>query len=1046
MVDHRLDSLAASPPPDYRPVRPPESNPWWPLPHDYDTLCKEGQRAARVNSCTMRRTPEEFVAAWAFFRQTYLVPPATKEGFFYKRFVPSPPAHYQIIEDIARYPRNIHIAPRGSAKCLPAGQRVLLASGAWCPIEQLRVGDRVVRVDACDRLTVGTVRAVLAAGYKEVFEVRLGSGFKVRATAEHKLRRLLAWTPVSGLQPMDRIATLRGTGLSSLTGRPAQNDEAYLLGLLVGDGSLDASLRFTNADDEAISAFQRICAARGWGVRKVGRSKYTWTATVERRRGAGTPTEWLRRHALMHCTRLRKHTPLWVMSSSDPAVVTSYLRGYFDTDGTVSKGGNVELTSICEHLTCDVQLLLLSIGIRSRVNRVKTHCNGVHGVAYKVTIQDTPDRQRFSELVGFGLTYKQQAICWPVNRGNNGHYDVIPPEWRSLCDMPATTLRKAGGPRIDNGYGTTRDKLRDVADRTGSAVLQTVAASDLRWDDVLSITSVGHAATYDIQVDDGANFICEGVVTHNSTVITQELNLLLALTRPYASIFNAFSVSRLVTFNLMKICTQFEQNERIVEDFGPQRPGRMAARRIWSTKEGLLTLRNGGTIEAVPVDGRKRGARPDFIFLDDPEYDPEHEASETDLSKHLESLLFHQLLPMLDADEQHGQTFTWIGTLINRASALNKVMFGDDPRFEWWNRRMYAAESVDPDTGARSYFWPQKWDADALAKKREVLGDAAYDAEMQSNPRSAQACIFHLDPQLDMYNVSGDVVTSHRGVSAKGQDAQLCTVTWTQFLSELAILFVIDLAHRPGPTSDFNCCLVVGIDHLYDWWALDLIASRTRHDVFIRDVLALGAKWRPAIVGVEDAAAQALFGGWMESAAREAAGWLPRLMHPIRYPAKLSKEDRIGALSPRADTHRIHLPAYRKQTWPFTMMFEQFERFTPDGQSLSYDDVIDCFAMIPYCPRIRARGPNGEAIIDNSLYALMARGEANDPITGLPLSLFPGFAEAPADVMDSYLDKRRQVVDAGVDEPRTSALTRQAPGRNGPVGRVRPLIRTLRRF
>jgi len=98
-----------------RPVpRPDHGNEWYPLPPDYPELTKEGQRLARVNACMLRDTPEDFVAAWSFFRKTYLEP--TPPGFFYRRKVNSPPGHYQWIRDIAQYSRNIHVAPRGSGK------------------------------------------------------------------------------------------------------------------------------------------------------------------------------------------------------------------------------------------------------------------------------------------------------------------------------------------------------------------------------------------------------------------------------------------------------------------------------------------------------------------------------------------------------------------------------------------------------------------------------------------------------------------------------------------------------------------------------------------------------------------------------------------------------------------------------------------------------------------------------------------------------------------------------------------------------------------
>lgn len=92
-------------------------NSLFPLPSDYESLTAKGQRLARLNACFMQETPEDFVAAWAFFRSYYLFPPATPIGAFYKHGVlPSPSAHYQIVYSVAANQLNLVAAPRSFAK------------------------------------------------------------------------------------------------------------------------------------------------------------------------------------------------------------------------------------------------------------------------------------------------------------------------------------------------------------------------------------------------------------------------------------------------------------------------------------------------------------------------------------------------------------------------------------------------------------------------------------------------------------------------------------------------------------------------------------------------------------------------------------------------------------------------------------------------------------------------------------------------------------------------------------------------------------------
>jgi hypothetical protein len=90
------------------------SNEWYPLPPDYAELTEDGQRLARLSVVCDHSTPEKFVVAWDAFRRFYLQP--TEPGFFYDDLVDSPAFHYEIVNDIGRYPYNVFAAPRGFGK------------------------------------------------------------------------------------------------------------------------------------------------------------------------------------------------------------------------------------------------------------------------------------------------------------------------------------------------------------------------------------------------------------------------------------------------------------------------------------------------------------------------------------------------------------------------------------------------------------------------------------------------------------------------------------------------------------------------------------------------------------------------------------------------------------------------------------------------------------------------------------------------------------------------------------------------------------------
>ena len=114
-----------------------KDNPFYPLPTDYPDLSMEGQRQARINACRLwtakDRNPQEiaeaFAASMRFFDMWYLH--ADKESDFDPLFydddpLETPEFHYDILKQWAGSPRNICIAPRGSAKSFLVRKACLL--------------------------------------------------------------------------------------------------------------------------------------------------------------------------------------------------------------------------------------------------------------------------------------------------------------------------------------------------------------------------------------------------------------------------------------------------------------------------------------------------------------------------------------------------------------------------------------------------------------------------------------------------------------------------------------------------------------------------------------------------------------------------------------------------------------------------------------------------------------------------------------------------------------------------------------------------------
>jgi replicative DNA helicase len=92
----------------------------------------------------------------------------------------------------------------------------------------------------------------------------------------------------------------------------------------------------------------------------------------------------------------------------------------------------------------------------------------------------------------------------------------------------ATPRRLPGRPRPGDAR-KIGDGSRGTGSATGTTVLADVATSDLYWDEVVEITSLGPQPTFDATVAGTHNFIADGIVAHNS--LEQDADVVIFLYR-----------------------------------------------------------------------------------------------------------------------------------------------------------------------------------------------------------------------------------------------------------------------------------------------------------------------------------------------------------------------------------------------------------------------------------------------------------------------------------------------------------------------------------
>ncbi|MEE8332691.1 MAG: LAGLIDADG family homing endonuclease [Alphaproteobacteria bacterium] len=297
-------------------------------------------------------------------------------------------------------------------------------------------------------LVDGRPRQSGAAGFfstshKDVLLLTTVEGHALRLTADHPVRRAASvtrdriareWVKAGNLQPGDRIV-LNDHRAGPSWGGPGTEEEGYLTGLLIGDGTL-------KTDKAVLSVWPRAAAVGDKngpdGVRAVMAQAERAARTLPHRADF---TGWVTvagrgeyRLSLAALSRLadelglrpgsKSVTPAIERSSSD--FCRGFLRGFFDADGSVQgdqkKGVSVRLAQSDLDRLRAVQRMLLRLGINSTIHAERRPAgasrlpDGRGGSKWYATrpqhelIIARDNLLRFADMIGFGDTDKATRL------------------------------------------------------------------------------------------------------------------------------------------------------------------------------------------------------------------------------------------------------------------------------------------------------------------------------------------------------------------------------------------------------------------------------------------------------------------------------------------------------------------------------------------------------------------------------------------------------------------------------------------------------------
>ncbi len=242
---------------------------------------------------------------------------------------------------------------------------------------------------------------------------------------------------------------------------------------------------------------------------------------------------WLEELGLSGCAATDKFVPDAVFRAPREEVAL-FLSRLFATDGwaTVLATGQAQLgyCTVSERLARQVQHLLLRFGVVAALCERSVRYGDSCRPAYQLNITDADSIRDFVSEIGiFGKEEALRRVARALeNRRPHVNRDLVPREaWEVIDDARDGESWRSLARRMGFGKGhnfhvgahaISRARMSLFAEALGDQRLRELAESDVYWDEVVSIESLGMEQVYDLTVPKTHNFVANDICVHNTAM------------------------------------------------------------------------------------------------------------------------------------------------------------------------------------------------------------------------------------------------------------------------------------------------------------------------------------------------------------------------------------------------------------------------------------------------------------------------------------------------------------------------------------------------
>jgi replicative DNA helicase len=228
--------------------------------------------------------------------------------------------------------------------------------------------------------------------------------------------------------------------------------------------------------------------------------------------------------------------------------VALFLKHLWATDDSVRwdakfGGARIYYASTSRQLVDDIAQLLLRVGVFARIKRV---LKAGYRDSWHLYIYGAENQAKFLRHVGMHgakAVAAREVLSQLESIVRNTNLDTVPREvWsqvKAALVTQAMTHREFAAAMGTQFCGSTmwrhapsRSRLHRAAALLEDQAIHDLATSDVFWDQIVEITSLGDMDVYDGTVDGTHNFVANGISVHNS--LEQDADMVILLNRPDA--------------------------------------------------------------------------------------------------------------------------------------------------------------------------------------------------------------------------------------------------------------------------------------------------------------------------------------------------------------------------------------------------------------------------------------------------------------------------------------------------------------------------------